>query len=48
MNIIGTPKELPNYINYLKTLFEMKDLGKTKSLQGEHLDTEILYTKKVI
>ena len=30
LNLIGTPEELINTINYLKKEFEMKDLGKTK------------------
>jgi hypothetical protein len=30
LNIIGTPREIPKIVNYLKKEFEMKDLGKIK------------------
>ncbi|KAM2623255.1 hypothetical protein TB2_027778 [Malus domestica] len=39
MNLVGTPEELNKTAEYLKSEFEMKDLGKTKycfSLQIEH------------
>lgn len=53
MNIIGTLEEFPKSINCLKKLFEMKNLGKTMSLQGEYLDNGIFvhqegYIERVI
>ena len=39
INLIGTPEQIDETINYLKKEFEMKDLGKTKyclGLQIEH------------
>ena len=42
---MGTPEELTKTTNYLKTEFEMKELGKTKfclGIQIEHLPNEIL------
>lgn len=56
LNIIGTPGELSNAVEYLKKEFEMKDLGKTKfclGLQIEHLKNGILvhqstYIEKVL
>ena len=56
LNIIGTPEELQNAVNYLKKEFEMKDLGNTKfclGLQIEHLKDGIhihhsTYTEKIL
>jgi hypothetical protein len=45
LNIIGTHREIPKTINYLKKEFEMKDMRKTKfclGLQIKHLANEIL------
>ncbi|KAM2052997.1 hypothetical protein ACFX1T_002692 [Malus domestica] len=45
MNLVGTPKELHKTAEYLKSEFEMKDLGKTKycvGLQIEHCASGIL------
>jgi hypothetical protein len=42
LNIIGTQQDIDETHKYLKTEFEMKDLGKTKfclGLQLEHLPT---------
>ena len=41
INIVGTPNELTNAIDYLRKEFEMKDLGRTKfclRLQIEYLN----------
>ncbi|KAM2811095.1 hypothetical protein COP1_043796 [Malus domestica] len=56
MNLVGTPKELNKTVEYLKSEFEMKDLGKTKyclSLQIEHCVNGILvhqsaYIEKIL
>ena len=56
LNIIGTPEELPNTVNYLKKEFEMKDFGRTKfslGLQFEHLGSgvfvhQLTYTERVL
>jgi hypothetical protein len=45
LNIIGHTKDIDEAHNYLKTEFEMKDLGMTKFCLGfqlEHLQTGIL------
>jgi hypothetical protein len=45
LNIIGTKLDINDAQDYLKTQFEMKDLGKTKfclGLQLEHLPAGIL------
>lgn len=34
LNIIGTPKEIQEAVDYLKREFEMKDLGQTKYYLG--------------
>ena len=49
LNLVGTPEELTKTTNYLKTEFEMKELGKTKFClrrQIEHLPNEFLFTKQ--
>ncbi|CAL9013240.1 unnamed protein product [Prunus brigantina] len=56
MNLIGTPEDLQKTADYLKSEFEMKDLGKTKyclGLQIEHSADGTLvhqsnYTEKVL
>jgi hypothetical protein len=56
LHIIGHTKDIDEAYNYLKTEFEMKDLGKTKfclGLQLEHLHTDIpvhqsAYVQKVL
>ncbi|KAM1386426.1 hypothetical protein ACFX2F_032884 [Malus domestica] len=56
MNLVGTPEELNKTVEYLKSEFEMKDLGKTKyclGLQIEHCDNGILvhqsaYIEKIL
>ncbi|KAM2686026.1 hypothetical protein EV2_008967 [Malus domestica] len=56
MNLIGTHAELEEIATYLKSEFEMKDLGKTRyclGLEIEHCSDEILvhqsnYTQKVL
>ena len=56
LNLIGTPEELQQAIDYLKKEFEVKDLGKTRyclGLQIEHLEDGIFihqstYTQKVL
>ena len=53
INIIETPEEFPKAINFLKKWFDVKDLEKTKFLQGEHLDNRICvhqesYIEKVL
>jgi hypothetical protein len=56
LNIIGTHKEIEEASSYLKSEFEMKDLGKTKfclGLQLEYFEDGILihqsnYTQKVL
>ena len=56
INLIGTPKELEETADYLKKIFEMKDLGKTRFclwLQIERNSNGMLvhqskYTKKVL
>jgi hypothetical protein len=56
LNIIGTHEEIEEASSYLKSEFEMKDLGKTKfclGLQLEHFEGGILihqstYTQKVL
>jgi hypothetical protein len=56
LNIIGTTEDIEEASSYLKSEFEMKDLGKTKyclGLQIEHTHEGILvhqsaYTKKVL
>ena len=56
MNIIGTTQDIEEATAYLKTEFEMKDLGKTTyclGLQLEHTPEGLLlhqsnYTKKVL
>jgi len=56
LNIIGTTNEIEETCSYLKTEFEMKDLGKTTyclGLQLEHTPEGVLlhqsnYTKKVL
>ena len=56
LNIIGTPGEIAQTVEYLKKEFEMKDLGKTKvclGLQLEYIKGRILvhqkaYTEKVL
>lgn len=48
ISIIRTPEELSKDINCLNKLFEMRDLGKAKSLLSENSKNEILYTKKLI
>ncbi|KAM1125408.1 hypothetical protein ACFX2B_040210 [Malus domestica] len=48
MNLVGTPEELNKTAEYLKSEFEMKDLGKTKyclGLQIEHCANGILFHK---
>jgi len=45
LNIIGTPEDIEEASSYLKSEFEMKDLGKTKyclGLQLEHVTEGIL------
>ena len=45
MNIIGNLKEIDETVTYLKSEFEMKDLGKTRfclGLELEHRETGIL------
>jgi hypothetical protein len=45
LNIIGSPKDIKEACDHLKTEFEMKDLGKTKyclGLQLEHRPSRIL------
>ena len=40
LNIIGTPEEISEAVSYLKSEFEMKDLGRTKFCLGlliEHI-----------
>ena len=49
MNLVGTPEELHKTAEYLKSEFEMKDLGKTKyclGLQIEHCASGILVDRK--
>jgi len=56
LNIIGTTRDIEEVLAYLKTEFEMKDLGKTKfclGLQLEHLPEGVFvhqstYTKRVL
>ena len=56
LNIIGTTRDIEEASAYLKTEFEMKDLGKTKfclGLQLEHLPEGVFvhqstYTKRVL
>jgi hypothetical protein len=56
LNIIGTTRDIEEAMAYLKTEFEMKDLGKTKfclGLQLEHLPEGVFihqhtYTKRVL
>ncbi|KAM2774472.1 hypothetical protein COP1_019357 [Malus domestica] len=56
MNLVGTPEELNKTAEYLKSEFEMKNLGKTKyclGLQIEHCDNGILvhqsaYIEKIL
>ena len=56
MNIIGTLDELRDTAEYLKSEFEMKDLGKTRfclGLELEHRNSGILihqsaYTQKML
>jgi hypothetical protein len=56
LNLVRTPEKLIKTVTYLKSEFEMKDLGKTKfclDLQIEHFSNGILihqstYTEKVI
>ena len=56
MNLIGTPEELSETIEYLKKEFEVKDLGKIKLFLGlelEHKANGIIvhqsaYTQKVL
>ena len=56
INLIGTPIELQKAIDYLKSEFEMKDLGRTKlclGLQIEQLTNDIFvhqsaYKEKVL
>jgi hypothetical protein len=56
LNVIGTKEDIEEASSYLKSEFEMKDLGKTKfclGLQLEHTQQGILvhqsnYTKKVL
>ena len=56
LNFVGTPKELIRIVDYLKSKFEIKDLGKQifyLSLQIEYFSSEILvyeltYTKKIL
>ena len=56
INLIGTPEEIDETINYLKKEFEMKDLGKTKyclGLQIEHSTNGIMihqsnYIEKIL
>jgi hypothetical protein len=56
LNIIGTTRDIEEAMAYLKTEFEMKDLGKTKFclvLQLEHLPEGVFvhqftYTKRVL
>jgi hypothetical protein len=56
LNIIGTTEDIEEASSYLKSEFEMKDLGKTKyclGMQIEHTHEGILvhqsaYTKKVL
>ncbi|KAM1848657.1 hypothetical protein ACFX14_012762 [Malus domestica] len=56
MNLVGTPEELHKTAEYLKSEFEMKDLGKTKyclGLQIEHCVSGILvhqsaYIEKIL
>ena len=50
MNLVGTPEELNKTAEYLKSEFEMKDLGKTKyclGLQIEHCANGILVHQSV-
>jgi hypothetical protein len=55
-NIIGTTRDIEEAMAYLKTEFEMKDLGKTKlclGLQLEHLPEGVFvhqstYTKRAL
>ena len=42
LNLVGTTTEVDDVVIYLKTEFEMKDLGRTKyclGIQVEHLST---------
>ena len=56
LNLLGTTTEVDEAVIYLKTEFEMKDLGKTKyclGIQVEHLSSGIFlhqstYTEKVL
>jgi len=56
LNIIGATRDIEEAMAYLKTEFEMKDLGKTKfclGLQLEHLPKGVFvhqstYTKRVL
>jgi hypothetical protein len=56
LNIIDTTRDIEEVMAYLKTEFEMKDLGKTKfclALQLEHLPEGVFvhqstYTKRVL
>ena len=56
LNIIGATRDIEEAMAYLKTEFEMKDLGKTKfclGLQLEHLPEGVFvhqstYTKRVL
>ncbi|GJS92894.1 retrovirus-related pol polyprotein from transposon TNT 1-94 [Tanacetum coccineum] len=56
LNIIGTNKEINEFVVHLKEEFEMKDLGKTKyclGLQIEHMPNGVLvhqsiYTEKIL
>ena len=56
LNLVGTATEVDEAVIYLKTEFEMKDLGKTKyclGIQVEHLSSGIFlhqstYTEKVL
>jgi hypothetical protein len=56
LNIIGHKQDIDEACKYLKTEFELKDLGKTKfylGLQLEHLSTRIFlhqsaYVQKVL
>jgi hypothetical protein len=46
LNLVGTPEKLIKTVTYLKSEFEMKDLGKTKfclGLQIEHFSNEFLF-----
>ena len=56
LNNIGTPEKLQKIIDYLKTEFEMEDLGKTKLCLGLHVERlkdgifvhQSTYTEKVL